>query len=76
MQACLIEVHYDLVAGLETQPPAILRGYHDSATLTEFCLDLIHASSSKNHTTNRVYGDIRTSEMIALLKDGGGESNN
>jgi hypothetical protein len=74
VQPRFIEVHYDLITGLETQPPAILRGYNYSATLTKFCLDFIHVSSSKDLTTERVCGDVRASEVMALLRDDGGET--
>ena len=77
VQPRLIEVHYDLITGLETQPPAILRGYDDSATLTYFCLDLIHVSSNYDLTTDGFYGGLGASGAIALLRlllrDGGGE---
>jgi hypothetical protein len=68
VQPRLIEVHYDLITRLETQPPAILRGYDDPTTLTEFCLDLIHASSSNDLTTDQVYGGIRTS-VVKLFSE-------
>ena len=67
MQPRLIEVHYDLITRLETQPPTILRGYNYPATMTKFCLDFIHVSSSNDLTTEVVYGGIRAREMLALL---------